>query len=1062
MVRPLTFWSLTGLAIAGLWAVAYGTGYAFATRPDWLSFLGRFHILVLHFPIVCLLLAPLAEVVSRREKFRSFGVVATALLLVGALGAIVAVTTGSLLAVGENHGGNLVERHRLLGVLVASFAVLAAAFRLRTQSGNSRWHVRGSLAALSAACGVVIFAAHDGGSLVHGDDYLVAHAPAWLRRSISLGAAQPAVAGGIAAKNSIPPKVIARYEESIKPILRRYCYRCHGDSDAKGGIRFDELGVRFQVAQSVEAWKHVRTVLETVEMPPKDARALPEETRETLVAWVVNALEEMALVKRRENGSFPMRRLTRREFNHTYQDLFAVPAAFADQLPPDPVSEKGYDTTADLLMISNVDMQLYLETARTALDKYVHFGNRSSGLDRYFIEAEDIYHYTRGIGYLRALDLAPVPLSAEKIASILQTRKGQAPIYRNRAYGPLPFGNIPTGDVPGVGEGRGFARLHEQFLLIKTTRKAGEVVVRVHAAATPGADGSCPILRLEAGRSFDQSLKVLVAGEHDVTAGRENPGVYEFRFRLEDALPPLADSGENGPVPYLLLVLSNVARHEYGALAGSAYGQGDIYTDGGLELHPGIVRQTEEGIDSGRKGLARWQEGKPNYLYLDALEVDILPPESDPKTPWVVALPRDSADEQKIAQETLSQFARTAFRRVVTPAETDHYASLFGRLRAEGADFRQALKDAMSSILVSRSFLYIGRPAAAGERERSADLASRLSYFVWSSMPDERLINLAAAGSLADPKVLAEEVRRMLESPKGERFAEAFARQWLSLDKIKDVVVSSELYPKFDGEFAGLLQRQTIETFRDVFIHNRDARDLFRSDSMILNDQLARHYGLGPLVGGDLRRVEVGDRSKNWGGILTQGSVLTINSDGKESHPIKRGVWLLQKVLNDPPPPPPPVVPEIDATNPMFKGMTLKQKIEHHREVHACSGCHGKIDPWGIAFEEYDATGRWRATGSTNLAIDATTTLPGGKKISGARELSQYLLAEREPQIMLSLVKHLMVYALGRELDVIDEQEAENIFRSFRISGYSLKHLVLAIAQSEAFTQSNPTRRPHV
>ncbi|MEO6246497.1 MAG: DUF1592 domain-containing protein, partial [Opitutaceae bacterium] len=923
MAKPIPFWSLIGLAIAGLWAVAYGTGPVFIARPDWLSFFGRFHILVLHFPIVCLLLAPLAEVISWRQKFRSLGVVATALLLVGALGAIVAVTTGSLLAAGENHGGNLVERHRLLGVLVASFAVLAAAFRLRTPSGNSRWHVRGSLAALSAACGVVIFAAHDGGSLVHGDDYLVAHAPGWVRRWVAPAKAMPVAPDGSGATDTIAPQVIVRYEESIKPVLRRYCYRCHGDKDAKGGLRFDELGARFQVAQSAESWKHVRVALETMEMPPKDARALPGAEREALVAWVMNALEEMALVKRRADGAFPMRRLTRREFSNTYQDLFNVSAAFADQLPPDPVPEKGYDTTADLLMISNVDMELYLETARTALDRYVHFGNRKTALDRYFVEAEDIYYYTRGVGLLRAMDLAPAPLADAQIESILKKREIQPPVYRNRKYGPLPYGNIPIGVVPGVGEGRGFARLHEQFMLIKTTRKVGEVVVRVHAAATPGADGSVPILRLEAGRSFDQALKALVAGEHDVVASKDHPGVYEYRFRLEDALPPLADSSAGDPGPYLLLVLSNVARHEFGVLSGSAYGQGDIYTDGGLELHPAIISQTEDAIGFGRKGMARWNQGKPNFLYLDAVEVDILPPESDPKTPWVVALPRDADEEQKIARDTLDHFAQAAFRRVLTPAETERYGALFNRLRANGADFQRALKDAMSSILVSQSFLYIGRPATVGEHERKADLASRLSYFIWSSMPSERLVALADSGSLSDPKVLAEEVKHLLEDPKAERFADSFARQWLGLDKIKDVVVSSELYPKYDGEFAGLLARQTIETFRDVFIHNRDARDLFRSDSMILNDQLARYYGLGAQVGGDLRRVEVGTSSKNWGGIMTQGSIMTINSDGKESHPIKRGVWVLQKILNDPPPPPPPVVPEIDATNPKFKGMTL-------------------------------------------------------------------------------------------------------------------------------------------
>lgn len=1059
--RNLKTWGFAALAIAVLSFVAFGFNAGREESPDWMRFSGRFHVLLLHLPIVCLVLALASEIASRTRRYRSFGSVSRILVVVATVGAFVSVLTGSLLMAGEGHGGDLVDRHRLIGFLVAVFSIIATAFRISGNDTDSKIHSRGLLVSLGAACGLMVFAAHDGGSLVHGENYLVAYAPGWIPY---LGTVKADPSSGSDSENDeglVSLNSFAQYEGSIKSDLNRYCYRCHGDEDAEGGIRLDEMAPHSGFALNLENWNHVRDMLATLEMPPEDARAMPKNVRERVLAWVDVALEEAAVSKRLANGSFPMRRLSRREYQHSLQDLFNVSAAIGGQLPPDPISEKGYDTAADLLMISNVDLQLYLEVARRALDTYVHFGDRTSERERFFFELEDIYHFCRGAGYKRTLKLAPNPLSERERDTVWKKRAGQTPVFMDRKYGPLPFGEIPTGDVPGVGEGRGFARLHEQFVTIKTEQTVGEVVVRIHAAATPGLDGSYPILRLETGRSFHQSLKAMNVGEHDVFAEKGKPGVYEFRFRLEDALPPLRDWRGNNPGPYLLFVISNAARHEDGTLSGSRFGQGDTYTDGVIETQKVVLDQTEDAIESAKEGLARWESGNPNFLYLDAMEVEILPLSSDPKTPWIVDRPSDSADEEKIARQTLEQFIPIAFRRSTSRDEVDRFLSLYRQLLKNGSNFEEALKDVMSSVLISRSFLFIGHPNPSDGSAHQSLLASRLSYFIWSSIPDPRLVRLAESGELSDPKVLAGEVARMVESPKAARFVESFTNQWLGLEKMKDVAVSSELYPKFDVELSDLLKRQTIETVKDIFMNDRDARDLFRSHTMLLNAQLADHYGYDSITGGALRRVDLRDRAMNWGGILSHGSVMTLNSDGRDSHPIKRGVWLLEKVLDDPPPPPPPVVPEIDESDPAFKAMSLKDKIEHHREVHACSGCHGKIDPWGIPFEEYDATGRWRDTQNSARAIDASTVLPDGLELGGFEALSQHLLEDREEQMMLSLVKHMMTYALGRDLDLLDERESEMILRSFKISGYNLKHLALAIAQSDAFTQFFNPKEPH-
>jgi hypothetical protein len=260
------------------------------------------------------------------------------------------------------------------------------------------------------------------------------------------------------------------------------------------------------------------------------------------------------------------------------------------------------------------------------------------------------------------------------------------------------------------------------------------------------------------------------------------------------------------------------------------------------------------------------------------------------------------------------------------------------------------------------------------------------------------------------------------------------------------------------------MQRETIATFQDIFHQNKDARELLASDTVYINQRLARHYGLPAVAGGEIRPVTVPDyRSR--GGLLQQAAILTMTADGAESNPIYRGVWVLERLLNDPPPPPPPSVPPLDTSAEDFAALTLKQKIELHRQQSACSACHAKIDPWGIALENFDAIGSWReasliinpnTSAQTFSPVDSSTVLNTGEEIKGSRALANYLYAERDEEFTRALTWHMMTYALGRAPNLGDEEELDTIHSHFRSSGYQLSTLVLAIVQSEAFQASPP------
>ncbi len=851
--------------------------------------------------------------------------------------------------------------------------------------------------------------------------------------------------------------------DETRLLFEAHCIECHGADKAKSGIRFDTLDPSSLSRTGLENLEFARDALNHEEMPPDDAAApLDAAGRERLVAWIEHTLSQAASSKRSSDLQPRLRRLTKREYDHSLQELFQSPSGFAGLLPPDPISGHGYDTAHELLMISQVDLKIYLETARLALDKFIHFGEPGGGKERFFVEIEDIYHYCRFRGEDKAKLLAPEPIDGARFEAMRNAHFSGPIRYRDRKYGPLPLGHISHGVVPGVDEGIGFERLNSQYLLVRTRQRAGEVVVRVHAAATQAADGSYPRLRLEAGRRNVQNVKVINAGERDVTDPLDKPGTYEFRFRMEDALQVAIGSEEDQKLEHLFLSLSNVARHEKGILAASTTGQEDLSLWNG-KAPKALLSQAQSAAQQTEKAMAAWEADQVHFLHLDALEVEILPTRNDPDHPWNLEPPQSPEDETRIATDTLQRFLPQAFRRPLVDGELDRFMGLFLDERAANIGFETALKDALTAALVSPSFLYIGKSVEGLEHADSLAFASKLSYFLWASPPDEQLVSLAAAGALRNPEALEKEINRLLDDPRSKRLSRTFAEQWLALDRLDDIQFDYEEYPEYGAELAELTRRQTVETFQWVFHSDTDAHQLFRSDFMLLNDLLARHYGLPPVNGGDLRPVTTSS-TKNPGGILTHASILAFNSDGKQSHPVKRGAWLLEKILNDPPPPPPPAVPDLDPNSSDTKQLSLKERIALHREANGCTNCHEKIDPWGVAFEEFDATGRWRDPKSAPYPIDSSTRLPDGTSIAGAGDLADYLLKDREEALMMSLVSNLMTYAAGREPDILDEGELGRTFDTFQNSGYRLKALASAVARSrmfdEAFNSSKPINPP--
>ena len=415
--------------------------------------------------------------------------------------------------------------------------------------------------------------------------------------------------------------------------------------------------------------------------------------------------------------------------------------------------------------------------------------------------------------------------------------------------------------------------------------------------------------------------------------------------------------------------------------------------------------------------------------------------------------PTDSKSEAPCARTILSTLARGAWRRPVTDADIQSLLGFYQMGRKDG-DFDAGIELALRRMLADPSFIYRAErdPAglAPGKAYRISDLelASRLSFFLWSSVPDDQLIEVARQGKLRNPAVLNQQVRRMLADSRSDALVSNFAGQWLHLRNLKRVSPNPAEFPDFDETLRQAMQTETEMLFANVMREDRPVTELLTADYTFVNERLARHYGIPNIYGTQFRRVAVTDESRR--GLLGQGSILTVTSYPNRTSPVQRGKWILENVLGTPPPPPPPNVPALkDNSNDPTKQLTMRERMEQHRAVQPCSGCHKLFDPLGLAMENFDATGAWRSKDGP-ASIDPSSLLADGSTVNGVVGLRENLL--RHPEMFTgTLIEKLLTYATGRGLDYYDMPAVRTIARDSARDNYRLTSLILGVVNSVPF-----------
>ena len=787
-------------------------------------------------------------------------------------------------------------------------------------------------------------------------------------------------------------------------VLKQYCATCHNERLKSGGLIIDPAAVD-NVGAGADRWEKVIRKLRTQSMPPPGAPRPDAASYDRVAAFLETELDR-AEAARPHLGKLPLtHRLSRTEYRNAVRDLLALDSLPREVsidylLPPDNISS-GFDNIADLLFISPSNMERYLDAARK-------------------------------ISRLAIGDPAmPVMVNIHRLDP-------EHP--QDERVDELPFGT------------RGGIAVRSEFPV------AGTYIVKVEVGAAQGHD-----------------LEILVDGERvarrSLGGGRGAPTV--------DAPPGQPDPSDPDPTPPSVdrpAVLGRGGDPAGGARGGNAGGRGRGAAPGPLEfpltLKAGpkligvtFVQRTDARDEATLRPRMRSRGTQPaiNSVTISGPYKATGGGDSPSRRRIFVCRPSSAAEELPCARRILSTLARRAYRRPVNETDIRDLLPFYERGRKEGVpagaaaqagSFDLGVQKALERLLVSSQFLFrIERePAnvAAGTAYRVSDLelASRLSFFIWSSIPDEELLDAAAAGRLKDPKVLEQQVRRMLADPRSESLVTNFAAQWLYLRDIAAKQPDEILFADFDETLRTAMQRETELFISSVFRENRSVLDLLRANYTFLNERLARHYGVPNVKGSYFRRVTFPEGSVR-GGLLGQGSVLTITSYSTRTSPVLRGKWVLENLLSAAPPPPPADVPSLKTETAPGKPLTLREAMIQHRAAPTCAGCHARMDPIGFAMENFDAVGRWRERDGQQ-PIDATGVFPEGTKFEGIPGLKKELLRQPE-QFVGTVAERLLMYAIGRNLQYYDAPTVRAVMRDAEPANHTLASLVLGIVKSRPF-----------
>ena len=723
-------------------------------------------------------------------------------------------------------------------------------------------------------------------------------------------------------------------------------------------------------------------------MPPEGMPRPPFEMYEVMTSWLESELDAAWAAAPNPGRVTPLQRMNRYEYNNTINELLGIDVNIVELLPGDPTADGSFDNIAASLPFTTAHMERYLSVARQV---------------------------TR-----LAVGLPPAGPRAATYEIPLYIRQEW------RQNDDMPFGS------------RGGVSAEHHFPV----------------------DGDYRIgVRLEAnyqdyikGLGWAQMLEIRLDGRllERFRVGGEAPGT--------PAPLSFTGTGESGSVDWEQYML-------YGA--GEGLEVVAPVTAGPHVVTASHVRQQvdEEGIPQPRQG-GRLLANDEVYLdYQKVSAIEIGGPYGNPaaranspsRAQIFSCYPGSGAEELACASEILTRMARRAYRRPVDSGDADLLLGFFAEGRAQGGSFDAGIQFALEYLLSDPEFLVRSHEqpaqAAGGVHELSnLELASRLSYFLWSSAPDEELLGLAEAGRLSNPDVYAQQARRLLADRRGvDTLVEDFAGQWLNLRRLKEAVVDTVIFPEYDVSLIEAFGRETELFIADALRNDASILDLLGADYTFVNERLARHYGIDGVYGSRFRKVKIPDTGKR-GGLLGNGSLLTVTSYPGRTSPVLRGKWLLDNLLGTPPPPPPPNVPVLAEARGAAPE-SIRERLAQHRQDPVCSSCHVVIDPLGFALENFDVIGAWRDFDEAGNPVDPNGSYPGGVAFSGFADLRDWML-DRPDRFAHTVAEKLMTYALGRRIEYYDQPVIRRIVREAAEQDYRWSAIVLGIVQSEPFRMS--------
>jgi len=796
----------------------------------------------------------------------------------------------------------------------------------------------------------------------------------------------------------------AQVPGEVAALVKKHCVDCHGGKKPAAGLDLAQLKFDLSDPRAFGTWVRVHDKLAAGEMPPPDAEQPTPDARRAAVAKLQGQLHAASLAQQKTEGRVALRRINRTQHENTLNDLLGISIKLGDVLPDDG-SVAGFDNVSEGLDVSSAHLLRYQEAADLALDAAI--ATRPPKKLAFRRTGKEAANYGQ------------IPSLMDKFVRLDGGRLN--------VYIVLPF-HIESDEVPTTGRYR----------------------LKIVAQALNTGGHPLP-LRVYGASGHHRDQRTLATFD----APPDRPGVFELETLLHKQGVIRIDGWQ--------LPDQNTVRQRLKGkpLDGTYTGPGFAFELMELEGPLG------EFPPSGHKRLFGDLPLKPASV-VKAERAGQPPPEirenrsdddwrRDPLIPV-------STDPQADGQRLLRDFLPRAMRRPVDDATLVYYAGLFRERLDKGYEFHTALRSTYKAILSSPHFFYFReQPGSLDDHA----LASRLSYFLWSTLPDDELTALAAKGELRKPAVLRAQVERMLGDERSQRFIDNFTGQWLELRKISATTPDANMYGEFDAFLYWSMPRETQMYFGEMLQHDRSVAQFVHSDWTMLNSRLAQHYGIDGVHGGELRRVSLPPNSHR-GGVLTHASILKVTANGTTTSPILRGKWVLEKIIGTPPAPPPP---NVGAIEPDIRGATtIRQQLERHKAIAACATCHKHIDPPGFALESFDVIGGWREFYRVSGGGKGFVPLPnypdrsvwrgpdveiGGATAQGRefKNIDDYksVLLEDKEQLARNLARQLLVFATGADVQFADREIVQSIAARMRERNYGLRSLVHEVVQSPAF-----------